>query len=275
MNPTVTSAPIGVFDSGLGGLTAVKELCRILPNEDIVYFADTARVPYGNRSVPTLTKFARQDVAFLQSKKVKSILAACGTISSALPQHVASSFGLPFSGIIPPAASAAALATKNGRIGVIATESAIATGCYQTALANINGNIAVFANACPLFVPLVEYGHFEENDPLAALVIEEYLAPLRAAKVDTLILGCTHYPLLIKAIAKYMGKDVALIDPGRQSALALANMLTKQNLLCKSGKKGSVVYYVSAGGARFKKLASLFLGQDVSAAPQEIDIEDY
>lgn len=271
MNP----APIGVFDSGLGGLTAVRELRRILPGEDIVYFGDTGRVPYGNRSTETLIKFARQDVGFLVSKGVKTVVAACGTISSTLPKAEAQRFPVPFTGIIPAAAKAAATASRTGHIGIIATESAIATGCYEAALAGIDPAIKTVATACPLFVPLVEYGHFGPNDEMARLAIEEYLTPVKNTGVDTLILGCTHYPLLADAIGRFMGPNVALIDTGRETALALKETLAQQNLLGAGGTKGRVHYYVSAGTARFDHLASLFLGGDLYSDVEQIDIEDY
>ena len=271
MNP----APIGVFDSGLGGLTAVRELRRILPGEDIVYFGDTGRVPYGNRSTETLIKFARQDVGFLLSKGVKTVVAACGTISSTLPKAEAARFPVPFTGIIPAAAAAAAKATRSGHIGIIATESASATGCYEAALAGIDPAIRTTATACPLFVPLVEYGHFGPNDEMARLAIEEYLTPIRAAGVDTLILGCTHYPLLSEAIGRFMGPQVVLIDTGRETALALKEDLARQNLLGADGGRGRVQYYVSAGVARFDHLAGLFLGEGIYGEVEQIAIEDY
>ncbi len=271
MNP----APIGVFDSGLGGLTAVRELCRVLPGEDIVYFGDTARVPYGNRSVEILVKFARQDAAFLLSHGVKALVAACGTVSSTLPAHEAARFPVPFTGIIPAAARAAAAASKGGHIGVIATESAIATGCYQATLAAIDPAIRVAAAACPLFVPLVEYGHFGPGDAMARLAVEEYLSPLRAAGVDTLILGCTHYPLLADAIGEFMGPGVALVDPGRETALSLRGKLAEKGLLAERENGGSVRYFVSAATARFNQLAALFLGRGIPGGARQIDIEAF
>ena len=271
----MSTAPIGVFDSGLGGLTAVRELRRILPGEDIVYFGDTGRVPYGNRSVETLIKFARQDAGFLLTKKIKALVAACGTVSSTLPPAVSKGFPVPFMGIIPPACHAAAAATKNKKVGVVATESAIGSGCYQETLARLDPAIDTVAKACPLFVPLVEYGHFALGDAMARLAIEEYLAPLLRAKVDTLILGCTHYSLLAPAIAQYMGPDVTLIDAGRETALALKENLARKELLSGKEDGGQVRYFVSANMARFDQLASLFLGESTRGQVEQINIEDY
>lgn len=270
----MNSGPIGVFDSGLGGLTAVRQLRQVLPNEKIIYFGDTGRVPYGNRGRETLIKFARQDVAFLVSKGVKVAVAACGTVSSTLPKAEADAFPVPYFGVVDAAVAAAAKATRTGRIGVIGTEATISSGSYQRALLAINTDFALAAAPCPLFVPLVEYGHFRQGDPIAALAAQQYLEPIKQAGVDTLILGCTHYPLLAGTIGQLMGSNVTLIDPGAETVLLLRDRLQQDGLLA-SGEGGGVDYYVSAAPDRFDSLASIFLGGHAGGTVEEIDIEDY
>lgn len=268
--------PIGVFDSGLGGLTAVRQLRQVLPGEHIVYFGDTGRVPYGNRSRETLVKFAAQDVAFLASKGVKAVVAACGTISSTLTQEEAAVFPVPYFGVVEAAVATATRSTKNGRIGVIGTEAAVGAGSYQRALAGLGRGYEVTANPCPLFVPLVEYGHFTPGDAMARLAAEEYLAPVKAAGVDTLILGCTHYPLLTGVIGEYMGDGVTLVDPGRETALALKDTLKNLGLLADGDEAhGRVDYYVSAAPTRFEALSRIFMGRHAGGDVELVDIEEY
>lgn len=266
--------PIGVFDSGLGGLTAVKELRQILPGENIVYFGDTGRVPYGSRGRDTIIAYAKQDIAFLLSKGVKTLLAACGTISSTLPKRDSDLLPVPYTGVVGAAALAAAKATKTGQVGVIGTEATIASHSYEDALRGLSPAICCTSNACPLFVPLVENGHFKEGDPLAKLAAELYLAPLRAAEVDTVILGCTHYPLLASTLAAEMGAHVTLIDPGREAALALRDTLRAQDLLNPNTGGGSVEYYVTDDPARFGQLARVFLGGEAGGRVERINIEE-
>ncbi|MDL2219161.1 glutamate racemase [Ruminococcaceae bacterium OttesenSCG-928-O06] len=267
--------PIGVFDSGLGGLTAVRQLRALLPGEDIVYFGDTGRVPYGSRGRDIITAYAAQDIAFLLSCGVKTILAACGTVSSTFPQSRADALPVSYTGVVAPAAAAAAAATKNGRVGILGTQATIASGSYQAALAGIAPGIATVAAACPLFVPLVENGHFAKGDTMAALAAEEYLAPVRAAGVDTLILGCTHYPLLADTIAAYMGPDVALIDSGYTAAFALRDKLAAGGLLHPRATGGTCRYFVSDDEVRFDHLAHVFLGKAAEGEVRRINIEEY
>ncbi len=240
--------PIGVFDSGLGGLTAVKELRRLLPGEDIIYFGDTGRVPYGTRGRDTIVAYARQDIAFLLSKNVKTILAACGTVSSTFPIEESSRLPVLYNGVVQAAAKAAMQATQNNKIGIIGTEATIASQSYQQALLSLSPHIQSTSNACPLFVPLVENGHFGTDDPMVQIAAEKYLAPIQAAGVDTLILGCTHYPLLSGAIQKQvyleiieeagfknitLQKDKAIIIPDD----ILANYLSPEEIQTyKNGK---------------------------------------
>ncbi|HHV30799.1 glutamate racemase [Caproiciproducens sp. LBM24188] len=266
--------PIGVFDSGLGGLTAVKELLKILPHENIVYFGDTGRVPYGSRSRETIMKYARQDAAFLKTYDVKMIIAACGTVSS-VAENLGDGLGVPFTGVLRPTAEAAAKATKNRRVGVIGTTATIRSGSYRRALAEIDPGIEVFDQDCPLFVPLVENGFISEDDEVTRLVAQRYLEPLRQAQIDTLILGCTHYPIIQQIISKTVGKQVTLIDSGRETALFCARTLREQNLLCGREEEGDRRFFVSDQIEGFSKIAGIFLGCDVKNGVSHVDIESY
>ena len=196
--------PIGIFDSGLGGLTAVKEILSILPQEDIVYFGDTGRVPYGTRSKETIMKYAKQDMAFLQSKNVKMIIAACGTVSS-VAGHIGEALSLPFTGVLKPTALAACLATHKKRIGIIGTTATIKSGSYQKAILEINPDIQVFAQDCPLFVPLVENGFTSPDSDIVLSVIKHYLQPFMDADIDTLILGCGQRKRNCCPCSRYIG----------------------------------------------------------------------
>ena len=266
--------PIGVFDSGLGGLTAVKELRLLLPGEDIVYFGDTARVPYGTRDKETIVRYSKQDVRFLLSQDVKMILCACGTVSSTLPKEYRESLGIPFTGVVDHAASAAALATKNGKIGVIGTSATIKSGSYVAALKGIDDTFQVMSQACPLFVPLVENGYFGAQNEVVRLVAKEYLAPLKAAGVDTLILGCTHYPLLKDAIAQIMGKDVALIDSGREAARFVRRYLHGKGM--ENGQRaGGICRFCASSAEDFENNAGRFLGEDLSGRIEQVPIDSY
>ena len=215
--------PIGVFDSGLGGLTGVKELRKRLPHENIVYFGDTGRVPYGSRSPETILQYARQDIAFLLSQNVKCIMAACGTVSSTYPAAEAALLPVPYLGVVDAAAREAAFSTRNRRIGVIGTAATIRSRSYETLLRKLVPGVEITARPCPLFVPLVEAGYVdhsaEDKQEVTRLVIAQYLTEVRDAGVDTLILGCTHYPLIKTMIGEFMGRDVVLVDPAKTAAL--------------------------------------------------------
>lgn len=266
--------PIGVFDSGLGGLTAVKQLEQVLPGESIVYFGDTGRVPYGSRGNDTILRYAKQDMAFLLSQNVKAVLAACGTVSS-VAHRAGEALSVPFIDVIGPSAKAAAAATKNGKIGVIGTAATIASDSYRSALLRINHKLEVFPQPCPLFVHLVESGFVSPQDEVTRLVAERYLAPIRAAGVDTLILGCTHYPIIAPTIASVMGRGVTLIDSGREAALAMTRCLQEKDLLCQEGTQRDVGYFVTDTPENFMNVAELFLGHSVEGRTQRIDIESY
>ena len=267
--------PIGVFDSGLGGLTAVRELRRLLPGEDIVYFGDTGRVPYGSRSKDTIIKYARQDAAFLNTFDPKAMVVACGTVSANALDVLQRESSVPVLGVVEPAAAAAARESKNGRIGLIGTDASIRSQAYERALSALRPGARVFPMACPLLVPLVENGRFRPDDAVARLVVEEYLSPLRQAGVDTLVLGCTHYPLLREVIAAFMGDGVTLVDAGAACARQVSRLLTEQNALNRSGSGGTCRYFVSDTADGFAPLASLFLGEDVTENVEQVDIGEY
>lgn len=266
--------PIGVFDSGVGGLTAVKELRALLPHEDIVYFGDTSRTPYGNRSRDTILRYARQDVNFLLSQKVKMIVAACGTVSS-VAGAMGESLPVPFTGVVSPTCRAAAKATKNNKIGVIATAATIGSGSYRKALNALQPEIQVYEQSCPLFVPLVENAFIDPDDQVTNLVAQRYLSGLRDAGVDTLILGCTHYPIISAIISKTMGDRVTLIDSGKETAIYAARLLQAQNLLTSGCQSGRSAFYVSDSVDGFNQIADIFLGEDTDHSASRINIEEY
>lgn len=266
--------PIGVFDSGLGGLTAVRELRRLLPGEDIIYFGDTGRVPYGSRSREILVRYARQDVAFLRTFDLKAIVVACGTVSTTALEVLVRENDIPVWGVVEPAAQAAAQATRNGRVGLIGTQATIRSGAYERQIAQENPAIQVLTGACPLFVPLVENGRFRPGDIVAETVAAEYLAPMLEAGVDTLVLGCTHYPLLMEIIGACMGPEVALINVGATCAAAVAERLRAMDAL-NPGGAGESRFYVSDSVEGFSRLASTFLQRDVQEAVTQVDIWKY
>ena len=261
--------PIGVFDSGLGGLTGVRELRKRLPHEDIIYFGDTGRVPYGSRSPETILQYARQDVAFLLSKNVKCIMAACGTVSSIYPAAEAAKLPVPYLGVVDAAAREAAFVTRNRRIGVIGTAATIRSGAYEKYLHKKDGTLDLFTQACPLFVPLVENGRVHRGDVVIETVVKEYLTPLKDTGVDTLILGCTHYPLLEEVIGDFMGPDVTLIDSGAEAA----NLASTQ--FDPNEGTGTTQYFVSDDPQGFDQLAELFLQEKVDVGAELVDISRY
>lgn len=266
--------PIGVFDSGLGGLTMVREFVKYLPGEQIVYFGDTGRVPYGSRSPETIEQYARQDEKFLLSQDVKMIIAACGTVS-AVAGHTSAELPVPFIEVVAPAARAAAAASRSGRIGVIGTSATIASGSYTRHILALRPDAQVFTNDCPLFVPLVEAGWIGDEDPVTTETARRYLAPLIEAEVDTLILGCTHYPVLTRVIGRIMGEQVALINTGRTAAQAAAAYLREQGMLSVSPGVRPCRYYVSDRAESFSKVASILLGREISDRVERVDITRY
>lgn len=266
---------IGVFDSGAGGLTAVRQLRALLPGEKIVYFGDTGRVPYGTRSDQMIFRYAQQDLAFLLSKNVKFLLAACGTVSSVLPAEYTAGLPAPYVGVVAAASEAAAAASKTGRIGVIGTSATIRSGSYERQLHRLLPGAQVFAKACPMFVPLVENGYVQPEDPITAAVARQYLEPLREMGVDTLILGCTHYPLIAPAIARAMGPGVSLIDSGRAGALAAKARLAQLGLLAPPGSQGGAEYYVSDEPAGLAPFIRQFVGEGEKGPVRRVDIENF
>jgi len=267
--------PIGVFDSGLGGLTALRELARIMPEEDLIYFGDTGRVPYGGRSRDILVKYARQDVAFLRTFDPKAIVIACGTVSTTALDVLQGENDVPIFGVVEPAAQAAAHMTRSGRVGLIGTRASIRSGTYERALSALRPGISVTARACPLLVPLVEDGRSRPGDIVAETVVAEYLAPVKAAGVDALILGCTHYPLMKAVIGAYMGPGVTLVDVGEQCARWVKRQLEWDGLRNARPGAGRRRYYVSDSTEGFSDLASVFLGEDVRGEVEQIDITAY
>ena len=253
---------IGVFDSGMGGLTAVKELNAILPHENIIYFGDTARIPYGSRSPETVLRYAKEDAAFLRKYEVKMIIAACGTVSSIVGDKPFVT-DLPFTGVVLPAAKEACEVTKNGKIGVIGTPATVRSGSYERAIQKLSPQMSVTAQSCPLFVHLVENGYTDFHNQVTRLVAEEYLAPVREAGVDTLILGCTHYPVIRDIIADLMGSEVQLISSGAEAAKYARRCLEEQDLLTNRETAGENTYYVSDSTEMFIENAEHFLHQDV------------
>lgn len=264
---------IGVFDSGLGGLTAVKQIMQELPNESIIYFGDTGRVPYGTRSRETILKYTRSDIRFLQSFDVKMIVIACGTASSVSMPQIKSEFDVPIVGVVDAAVYQAVRSTRNKKIGIIGTPGTIKSGSYEKLIKEYDPEMQTFKRACPLFVPLVENGHFDT--PVAKLVVEEYLEEIRAEGVDTLILGCTHYPLLKKAIGEYMGDNVALIDPCREVVHYLKKKLGGNMLHTPSKDKKQYRYFVSDDPLGFAEKGSIFLEKEIEGQVEKIDIEKY
>ncbi len=270
----MSNQPIGVFDSGLGGLTAVKQLRAIMPHENIIYFGDTGRVPYGNRSVETIKRYAAQDARFLLSHNVKMVIAACGTVSSTATD-LGDNLPVPYVNVIAPTAKAAVEATKNGKIGVIGTRATISTGAYKKEIEKIDSSVKVFQKDCPLFVPIVEEGFFGTDDPIAMLTAERYLKILKDQKVDTIILGCTHYPILKAVIGEYVGQDVRLIDSGKETALYASSVLAEKSLLNSSQTEGQCEFFVSDRTEGFSQIASIFLRSNIGDNVSRVDIHNF
>ena len=262
--------PIGVFDSGIGGLTVVKRLASALPNENIIYFGDTARVPYGSKSNSTVIEYAIQDAKFLMNKNVKAIVVACNTVSSVALNELGKHFDVPIIGMIEPGAEYALSHTENGKIGVIGTRTTISNSAYALALKKHNPKLEVFEKACPLFVPLAEEGWI--NHKATYEIAEEYLLELRENGIDTLVLGCTHYPILAEIIQKVIGEKVKLVDSGIASAEVVRNELNRIGFETNSRGLGHQEYYVSDIPAKFKEVAELFLGRPVKDV-HKVDIE--
>lgn len=258
----MSTAPIAVFDSGLGGLSVVRHLRQLLPHEHLVYFGDTARVPYGTKSGPTVVQFALECARFLLQFEPKLIVAACNTASALALDDLTRKLPVPVIGVVKPGAWAAVQLAAGRPVGVIGTEATIKSEAYPQAIRAVAPQQAVFAEACPLLVPLVEAGH-HGDDPLVKLTVELYLAPLRARRVQVLVLGCTHYPLLRDALAAYLGPDVQIVDSGRETSLAVQRYLSEHGSLCGPGAAGTMRCYVSDNPERFQRVGARFLNEPV------------
>lgn len=268
------NAPIGVFDSGVGGLTVAREIMRNLPSEKIVYFGDTARVPYGNKSKDNIIRYSEQIIHFLMEQKVKAIVIACNTASALAMDAVRKEFEIPILGVIEPGARIAAQETKNKRVGVIGTQATIGSGIHKVYLQERDPDITVISKACPLFVPLVEAGWL--HDPVTNQVVERYLQEMKDAEVDTLILGCTHYPLIRSTIREFMGESVRLVNPAYETALELKKLLEDKNLQNEEQMQKEFPYrfYVSDLAEEFKQFANSILPYDVEMT-KKINIEKW
>lgn len=263
---------IGVFDSGLGGLTVVRELVKKMPNEDIIYFGDTGRVPYGSRSFNIIKRYAREDESFLLKHDVKLIVAACGTVSS-VAADVSNSLPVPFFEVVSHAAEAAVKATSNNKIGVIGTSVTIKSQKHKEYILKIDPTAEIYSCSCPMFVPLVEEGWYSSDDSVVMGTVERYLTPIKEAGVDTLILGCTHYPVLSGAIREVMGNNVKLINAGTATAEAVYTFLNDNAMLNDGQNEANHKFYVSDKADSFRKIASSLLGEEIDESKvEQVDI---
>ena len=261
------NSPIGVFDSGVGGLTVAREIMRQLPNERIVYFGDTARVPYGSKSKETVTRFSRQIVRFLETQQVKAIVVACNTASAYALEDLEKEVDIPMIGVVKPGARVALSATGNGKIGVVATEATINSGIYSRYIEEHDRSVSVIGKACPLFVPLVEEGLWE--DPVTDEIARRYLTELIDSGIDTLILGCTHYPMLRSTVGKIMGEGVTLVNPAYETARELKALLTEHGLESEHRPGlGTELYrfFVSDAADKFQRFANSILPYGILSA---------
>ncbi len=263
--------PIGVFDSGIGGLTVLKEIVEQLPGENIVYFGDTARIPYGTRSKETVIKYFFQSVRFLLTKDIKAIVVACNTASALAMEEAQKVFDIPIIGVVDPGSKAAAASTKNATIGVIGTEGTINSGAYQRKIRQILPSAEIIGISCPLFVPIVEEGW--ENSDVAYIAAKKYLLELKEHNIDSLVLGCTHYPALRYTINKVLGDKVTLINPAYETAKATKNMLKDRNLLSDKIDGGKCNYFVSDDPEKFKRIGGNILRKEI-AFVQKVNIEN-
>lgn len=268
-------APIGVFDSGVGGLTVAREIMRQIPNEHIVYFGDTARVPYGSKSKETVTKYSEQIVRFLQTQHVKAIVVACNTASACALDTIEKDIDIPIIGVVKPGAKVAVSVTQNGKIGVIGTAATIDSHIYSDYIQQLDPSMQIMGKACPLFCPLVEEGLWE--DPVTDEIASRYLSELIDVGIDTLILGCTHYPLIRKAIGRIVGEGVTLVNPAYETALELRALLNRNNLLNdRAPELGANRYqfFVSDAAEKFKTFANSIIKYGILTA-KTVHIEEY
>lgn len=269
------TAPVGVFDSGIGGLTVAREIMRQLPNEKMIYFGDTARVPYGSKSKDTVTKYSRQIVRFLRTQQVKAIVVACNTASAYALDEIEKETDIPMVDVVKPGAKTAVETTRNGQIGVIGTEGTIGSGIYSRYIQDMKPDIRVIGKACPLFVPLVEEGLWQ--DPVTDEIARRYLGELIDIGIDTLILGCTHYPLIRSTVGKIMGEKVALVNPAYETARALKRLLEAEDIQNKEEPglgEDRYRFYVSDAAEKFKRFANSIIKYGILSA-KTINIEEY
>ena len=268
------TAPVGVFDSGVGGLTVAREIMRQLPHENLVYFGDTARVPYGSQSQNTIIRYSRQIIRFLKTKNVKAIVIACNTASALALDVVRQETDLPVMGVVVPGARAAVAATESGKVGVIGTEATVQSRMYSQIIKEYNPKISVTGKSCPLFVPLVEEGFAKHK--VTWEIIDYYLAEMKESDIDTMILGCTHYPLLRSRIREYMGDKIHLVNPAYETAMDLKNLLEAKGMsnLESEALHASYEFYVSDAADKFKQFANSILPYDIETT-QQINIEEY
>ena len=262
---------IGVFDSGLGGLTVVREMQKLMPEESVVYFGDIARLPYGSKSKETITEFSHQIMRFLLKHDVKAVIIACGTASANDLEDLQQAYDLPITGVVEPGAREAARTTKNGRIGITGTEATIRSGAYDRLLAGLDPQIKVYSKACPLFVPLVEEGWFK--DDITRSVVQRYLAELKTQQVDTLVLGCTHYPLLKRLIGEEIGEEVILVNPSSSVVKEMKEYLFRHDMQ-SDAEQGEYEFYVSDSTEKFRQFGQQVLEiEDLTV--KRINIEKY
>lgn len=267
------NAPIGVFDSGVGGLTVAREIMRQIPGERIVYFGDTARVPYGTKSQNTVIRFSRQIVRFLKTQNVKAIVIACNTASALALDTIEKELDIPIIGVIHAGARTAAASTKNGKIGVIATQATIRSGIYPEEIKQLNPKAEVIGKPCPLFVPLVEEGMF--HDSVTDEIASRYLSVLKEKFIDTLVMGCTHYPLLRSTFRRVMGEDVTLVNPAYETANELKGLLEEMDMFNDGNYEGEKYqFYVSDQAENFTRFAQAILPEEVHET-KKINIEEY
>jgi len=257
---------IGIFDSGIGGLTVLKEIVAKLPDENIIYLGDTARVPYGIRSAETVTRYSFENTHFLLAQEIKMLVVACNTATAVSLDAVKKEFPLPIIGVLEPGARAAVRATRTRKVGVIGTEATIGSGAYEKAIKKLAADVDVYSRACPLFVSLAEEG-WTDND-VAELVARKYLASLQGTGIDTLVLGCTHYPLLKNVISKAVGSGITLIDSATETAKEVVDVLEKLKWRGSGTGGGIRKYYVTDTPERFEKIGKLFLGDSLLRAEQ-------
>lgn len=262
--------PIGVFDSGVGGLTVVKQVMKTLPKEDIVYFGDTARLPYGTKSKAAVTRFSRQIVKFLLTKEVKAIIIACNTASSNSLEQLREEFDVPLFGVVEPGVEEALRSTRNKKVGIIGTAGTIRSHAYENKIYMADETIQVFAKPCPLFVSLVEEGWTENQ--VARLTAEAYLRELVEVGVDSIVLGCTHYPLLKRCIGETVGEDIRLIDPAKATAKQVQSFLESKGMLNGGEKEGKRDFYVSDATDKFAFLCQKALKHRYEAEIMDIEI---